>query len=89
MTHVYDLNQDGWLNILAFAYHMAKSEKRVKQNLSKTYICFDTGLLTFNDEKIYLLAKKNYREKPEWILEGLSTANSKVLGEILKEEFKL
>lgn len=89
MTHVYDLNQDGWFNILAFAYHMAKSEKRVKQNLSETYICFDTGLLTFNDEKIYLLAKKNYREKPEWILEGLSTVNSKVLGEILKKEFKL
>lgn len=50
---------------------------------------FDTGLLTFSNEKIYLLAKKNYREKPEWILEGLSTANSKVLGEILKKEFEL
>lgn len=89
MTHVYDLNQDGWLNILAFSYCRAKSEKRVKQNLSGTYICFNTGLLTFNNEKIYLLAKKNYREKPEWILEGLSTVNSKVLGKILKKEFKL
>lgn len=89
MTRIYDLSKDGWLNILAYSYCLAKRENRVIYNASKTYMYFDTGLLTFSNEKIYLLAKKNYREKPEWILEGLSTVNSKVLGEILKKEFEL
>lgn len=89
MVHNYDLSKDGWLNILAFSYYLAKKENRVIQNKSQNYMCFDTGLLTYDREKIFLLAKRNYREKPVWILEGLSTVNSKVLGEILKKEFDL
>lgn len=89
MTHNYDLSKDGWLNILAFSYYLARKEKRIIQNKLKNYMCFDTGLLTYDSEKIYLLAKRNYREKPEWILEGLSTVHSRVLGEILKKEFDL
>lgn len=89
MTHIYDLSKDGWLNVLAFSYYLARKENRIAHNKLKNYMCFETGLLTYNSEKIYLLAKRNYREKPEWVLEGLSTVYSKVLGEILKKEFDL
>ena len=80
----------GWLDIIAFSYYRAKNQKRIfKNNVSEiNRICFDTHLLSFEGEKIYLIAKKNYRAKPEWVLEGLSTIHSKLLGEILKKEFK-
>lgn len=87
MTHIYDFNQDGWLHILAYSYYLAKKDRRVVQNLSKTYICFDTGLKTSFNDKIYLLARKNYREKPEWLLEGISSINSRALGDIINKEF--
>lgn len=89
MTHIYDLNPDGWLNILAFSYHLAQNENRILYGILSEYICFDTGLLSFEGEPIYFLAKKNYREKPEWVLVGVSTVNSKVLGEVIRKEFKL
>lgn len=37
-------------------------------------------------KKIYLIAKLNNRENPKWILEGLATASSRRLGEILRDE---
>lgn len=89
MTRIYDLSKEGWLDVLAYSYHLAKNEKRLIENTSKAYICFDVGLLTFTGEKMYLLAKKNYREQPDWVLEGISTVSSRVLGEILRTEFGL
>lgn len=90
MTKNYDFTMQGWLDIIAFIYYRAKNQKRIfKNNVSEiNRICFDTHLLSFEGEKIYLIAKKNYRAKPEWVLEGLSTIHSKLLGEILKKEFK-
>lgn len=90
MTKNYDFTMQGWLDIIAFSYYRAKNQKRIfKNNVSEiNRICFDTHLLSFEGEKIYLIAKKNYRAKPEWVLEGLSTIHSKLLGEILKKEFK-
>lgn len=87
MTHINDLSREGWLNILSYSYYLANKEERVLINTSNTYMAFDTQLLTFDGKKIYLLAKNNYRQKPNWLLEGLTTANSKVLGEILRNEF--
>ena len=66
-----------------------RNENRILYGILSEYICFDTGLLSFEGEPIYFLAKKNYREKPEWVLVGVSTVNSKVLGEVIRKEFKL
>lgn len=87
MTHMSDLSQDGWLNVIAFSYHLAENKNRIMLNEAGTYICFDTGLKTFGGETMYLLAKKNHRELPEWVLEGISTVDSRVLGERIKAEF--
>ena len=89
MTKNYDLSIQGWLDIIAFSYYRAKSQNRIWKSTSTdiSRICFDTHLLTFEGEKIFLLAKKNYRANPEWVLEGLSTVHSKSLGQILKTEF--
>lgn len=89
MTKNYDLSIQGWLDIIAFSYYRAKSQNRIWKSTSTdiSRICFDTHLLTFEGEQIFLLAKKNYRANPEWVLEGLSTVHSKSLGQILKTEF--
>jgi hypothetical protein len=74
MTFVNDLNKNGWFNIIAYSYQIAKNEGKVYSNSMGTNICFDTGLYTLNNEKIYLLAKKNTYSDPKWLLEGFSTA---------------
>lgn len=89
MTRIYDLNDDGWLNILAYSYDLAKKENRLIKNEDSTYLCFDTGLRSLQGRIIYFLVKKNYRDSPEWVLEGVSTVDGKVLGEKMKREFGL
>ena len=50
-------------------------------------MCFNTGIQTYSYDRIFLVAEKNVRVSPEYVLVGISTANSKVLGEIIKKEF--
>lgn len=86
-TQIYDFSAEGWYNILSYSYQMAKVKGNIMMNTK--YLCFDTGIRTASYEKIFLLAEKNLREKPEWVLVGISTIKSKRLGEIIKKEFGL
>ena len=89
MTGVYDLSPEGWLDYLAFSYHLAVNNSQVMENSSGSYLCFDTGLLAAYGDAIYLLAGKNVCETPQWFLLGFATVYSRFMGGILKYEFHL
>lgn len=85
MTQNYDFSTEGWKNIIAYSYQEARTEGTIMQ--SGKYMCFNTGIQTYSYDRIFLVAEKNVRVSPEYVLVGISTANSKVLGEIIKKEF--
>ena len=86
MTHINDLSEIGWYNFIAYVYSQAKNSNTILKNRTGSYMGFCIELNSFTDEKIYLIAKLNNRENPKWILEGLATASSRRLGEILRDE---
>ena len=86
MTHINDLSEIGWYNFIAYVYSQAKDSNTILKNRTGSYMGFCIELNSFTDEKIYLIAKLNNRENPKWILEGLATASSRRLGEILRDE---
>lgn len=87
-TGIYDFSAEGWLNIIAYSFQLAKANNNFMQKNS--YLCFETGIYSINNEKIYLLAEKNIRMEPKWVLLGLVTASStQRLGNILREEFSI
>ena len=61
--------------------------KYLRDEYEISFICFDTGIQTYSYDRIFLVAEKNVRVSPEYVLVGISTANSKVLGKIIKKEF--
>lgn len=85
MTRNYDFSAEGWKNIIAYSYQEARTERAIMQ--SGKYMCFDTGIQTYSYDRIFLLAEENVRVSPEYALVGISTANSKALGQIIKKEF--
>lgn len=85
ITKMRDFTAEGWYNIIAYSFQIAKVKGRLR--ISGKYLCFDTGLRSYSDEKVYFLAEKNTRMKPEWVLLGITTENSKSLGELIKKEF--
>ena len=85
MTQNYDFSTEGWKNIIAYSYQEARTEGTIMQ--SGKYMCFNTGIQTYSYDRIFMVAEKNVRVSPEYVLVGISTANSKVLGEIIKKEF--
>lgn len=88
ITNIYDFSAEGWLNIIAYSFQLAKENNNFMQK--NGYLCFETGIYTIKNEKIYLLAEKNIRVEPKWVLLGLTTANStQRLGDILREEFSI
>ena len=86
MTQNYDFSVEGWKNIIAYSYQEARTKGSIMQ--SGKYICFDTGMDTYSYDKIFLVAEKNARMSPEYVLVGISTINSKILGEIINKEFR-
>lgn len=86
MTHINDFSEIGWNNFIAYTYSRAKESNMILKNQIGTYMGFDIGLKSYNNEKIYFIAKLNNREKPKWILDGFATVSSHRLGEILKNE---
>ena len=42
-------------------------------------------LCTFKGEKIYFIAKENWYKNPQWVIEGVATISSRVLGEEVKK----
>lgn len=86
MTHINDLSEIGWYNFIAYVYSQAKDSNTILKNRTGSYMGFCIELNSFTDEKIYLIAELNNRENPKWILEGLATASSRRLGEILRDE---
>lgn len=85
LTQIYDFSAEGWYNIVAYSYQLAKTQGAIMKN--DKYLCYDTGLCTASFDRIYLLAEKNYRMDPEWVLIGITTLKSKKLSEIIKNEF--
>lgn len=85
MTQIYDFSEEGWYNILAYSYQVARTKGIVMQE--GKYFCFDIGIQTSTCKKMYLLAEKNPRIKPEWVLVGIATLESNRLGRIIQEEF--
>lgn len=86
ITSIYDVSAEGWLNIIAYSFQLAKANNKFMQKNS--YLCFDTGIYTVKNEKIYLLAERNSRIDPKWVLLGLVTVSStQRLGDILRNEF--
>lgn len=85
LTQIDDFSPDGWYNIVAYAYHDALHSGLVRQN--ENYLCFKTGIKTASNADIYFLARKNYRTAPKWMLLGIATAESKRLGDIIREQF--
>lgn len=86
ITSIYDFSAEGWMNIIAYSFHIAKTNNNVMEN--NKYLCYATGICTVKKEEIYLLAEKNIRIEPKWVFLGLATINStKRIGDILREEF--
>lgn len=85
MIQNYDFSVEGWKNIIAYSYQEARTEGTIMQ--SGKYMCYYIGMQTYSNDKIFLVAEKNVRVSPEYVLAGISTANSKVMGEIIRKEF--
>lgn len=87
MTSIYDINSNGWLNILSYSYALNKNDNKLLFNLNNDIMCYDTGLCSQHNLPIYMLSKLNYKKNPKWLLWGFATTQSKKFGYILKNEF--
>ena len=85
VTCIYDFTTDGWYNIIAYSYQNAKRMRKIRTN--ERYLYFDTGIYSAFHESVYLLAEKNTKVYPKWVLVGVATKNSKKVGQIIKKEF--
>lgn len=87
LTRIDSLSATGWGNILAFSYVLAVDENRIAESRDGVYMCFDILLTDTYGEPIYFLAERNRFPGTNWILKGIAKKSSRVLGQIIQDNF--
>lgn len=87
LTRMDSLSATGWENILAFSYMLAVNENRIVESKDGSYMCFDTLMTDIYGEPIYFLAERNRFPGTNWILKGIAKKSSRVLGQIIQDNF--
>lgn len=87
LTRIDCLSATGWGNILAFSYVLAVDENRIAESRDGIYMCFDILLTDIYGEPIYFLAERNRFPGTNWILKGIAKKSSRVLGQIIQDNF--
>ena len=87
LTQIESLSATGWGNVLAFSYMLAVNENRIVESKDGTYMCFDTLITDIYGEPIYFLAERNRYPGTNWILKGIGKKSSRVVGQIIQDNF--
>lgn len=87
LTQIESLSATGWGNVLAFSYILAVNENRILESKDGAYMCFDTLITDIYGEPIYFLAERSRFPGTNWILKGIGKKSSRVVGQIIQDNF--